>query len=109
MTDIVERLEAPLKIYNRGPDYEPLTVPPSALQIEARDEIVRLRREVSNLQDYYVDLLNKATRNELFRVDAEAERDRLREALEHIRHYAVRLGAAWAEARARVALKGDTP
>jgi hypothetical protein len=43
--DLVARLRAGPLIYNRGPDYEPLKIPPSQQALEIADTIERLTRE----------------------------------------------------------------
>ena len=49
MDDIVKRLRADDLFNLRGPEYEPIPVKPSALRIEAAEEIERLRAVVRAL------------------------------------------------------------
>jgi len=46
--DIVERLRAPSKVYNRGPDYEPLIVEPGELRLAAAAHIEELEKALAN-------------------------------------------------------------
>lgn len=52
MTDIVERLRARIEKWApNDPEYGRYTVPPPAIQIEAADEIERLRRHIADLRE----------------------------------------------------------
>ena len=48
---LVERLRAPDEFNNRGPDYEPMIIPPSALRLEAADLIEALTAERDGLRE----------------------------------------------------------
>lgn len=47
---LVERLRAPDEFNNRGPDYEPMIIPPSALRLEAADALTALQARVGELE-----------------------------------------------------------
>jgi len=91
LSDIVERLDA----------CSPLTIP---LAHEARDEIVRLRADVANWDRHAMEMQALAGA-------AEAERDRLRDALKLAVATFEDMGLSPKDvvlARGRAALKGDT-
>jgi hypothetical protein len=88
-TDLVARLRAPTLIHNRGPDYEPLKIPPSQQELEIADTIERLTRERDEARSRFNDIdlcrMAQAPCNAL--LDAETriaeltrERDEAREA-----------------------------
>jgi hypothetical protein len=92
LSDIVERLMSAERRYR------------DADRHEARDEIVRLRAEVGELQQ------TTAEWREAYE-DVEAERDRLREVLDHVAvlgHGKCTIGKPLAD-MIRAELKGDAP
>lgn len=50
MSGIIERLRATGKLYNRGPDYEPIPVPPSAINLEAADLLEEAVKALERLE-----------------------------------------------------------
>jgi hypothetical protein len=50
LDDLDRRMREPTLVYNRGPNYEPLSVPPSPLQVKAADAIAALRAENERLR-----------------------------------------------------------
>lgn len=47
---LVERLRAPDEFNNRGPDYEPMIIPPSALRLEAADALTALQARAEDAE-----------------------------------------------------------
>jgi hypothetical protein len=100
--ELAERLVADDLFYNRGPNYEPLPIPASAIRKEAAtlvlsqaDEIERLKRMLAHLGELADDA----------RKAAEAEVTKLREALTDIAQRANRANMGLLEEIASNALR----
>ncbi|MER8540309.1 hypothetical protein NKH17_12720 [Mesorhizobium sp. M1334] len=93
--DLIERLRADDLLYNRGPNYEPLRVKPSAVRLEAAERIAALEAENARLvkeAEAEADREDKAARDMQTVIQglrnrataAESDREALREALRNI-------------------------